>query len=213
MKNRYNLPRIVYGKYLPTEDIPVVGNFSASPRYRRKHKLKPINYDKELAKFNIVETDDIILYTFIDIMRKSSKYLEEKEAELIRSLETGGSVEQYLRDFGYPENYDLTEKQFSILIDNLQKVWEYILSCGQWKAIVINGEYAPAVMALTILYRLIMDGYTDKVTDAEKFYNFCVTYTEREYSIPSNREGGNVFARCCFAAEEKIKDVLKNADE
>lgn len=166
-----------------------------------------------LAKFNIVETDDIIFYTFIDIMRKSSKYLNEKENELIRSLEVGASVEPYLRDFGYPERFHLTEEQFSILVDNLQEVWGHILSCGQWKATVINGDYAPAVMALTILYKLIMDGYTDKVTDAEKFYNFCVTYTEREYSIPSNRDAVNVFLKCCLAAEEKIKDVLKNADE
>ena len=209
MKNRYNSPGIVYAKYLPTEDIPVVGNFSTSPRYRRKHKLKPIYY----AKFNIVETDDSMLYTFIDIMRKSSEYLSEKETELVRSLEVGVSIEPYLRDFGYPERFNLTEEQFSILVDNLQEVWEYIFSCGQWKATIINGEYAPGVMALIILYKLITEGYTDKVTDAEKFYNFCVTYAEREYSIPSNREGGNVFARCCFAAEEKIKDVLKNANE
>lgn len=204
MKNRYNSPRIVYGKYLPTEDIPVVGNFSVQGSR---------SVITRVTEHFTISDSESAHYALVDIMRKSSEYLSEKEAELVRSLEVGVSIEPYLRDFGYPERFNLTEEQFSILVDNLQEVWEYIFSCGQWKATIINGEYAPGVMALIILYKLITEGYTDKVTDAEKFYNFCVTYAEREYSIPSNREGGNVFARCCFAAEEKIKDVLKNADE
>ena len=133
--------------------------------------------------------------------------------DILRVIET-----DYLREQGYPGASSMTEEQFAVFFDNLKNVCYYILDKNLEEANVINSAYNPSVMVFVILATIAKDGYLDKITNAETFYNFCVTYTERECQFITSsgkktRSKCGLFEKCCEAAAVKIEEVLRNGVE
>ena len=126
--------------------------------------------------------------------------------------------EDYLREHGYPSRHGMNEEQFSAFLKNVQFVCNYIIENNLEDCDVINSYYNPSVMVFAILEMISIDGYIDELTDAEKFYNFCQTYTERECSIAMGKinpdtDKERVYRECCLAAAKKIEEVLSNDSE
>lgn len=126
--------------------------------------------------------------------------------------------EDYLREHGYPSRHGMNEEQFSAFLKNVQFVCNYIIENNLEDGDVINSYYNPSVMVFAILEMISIDGYIDELTDAEKFYNFCQTYTERECSISMGKinpdtDKERVYRECCLAAAKKIEEVLSNDSE
>lgn len=145
------------------------------------------------------------------------------ESSIFQNMTTAEDIklattEDYLREHGYPSHHGMNEEQFSAFLKNVQFVCNYIIENNLEEENVINSYYTSAVMVFVILEKITIDGYTDELTDAEKFYDFCKTYTERECSIAMGKinpdtDKERVYRECCFAAAKKIEEVLSNDSE
>jgi len=145
------------------------------------------------------------------------------ESSIFQNMTTAEDIklatsEDYLREHGYPSRHGMNEEQFSAFLKNVQFVCNYIIENNLEDADVINSYYNPSVMVFAILEMISIDGYIDELTDAEKFYTFCQTYTERECSIAMGKinpdtDKERVYRECCLAAAKKIEEVLSNDSE
>ena len=135
--------------------------------------------------------------------------------KLIQDLKAGKTAEQYFKEIGFNSVYRLSDEELDTLVYNATAVFRYILEAGKWESTVINGHYAPSVMVLLILLKIIKDGHLDKITDGESFYNFCDTFTQREYEIMMKKKKtypqSYAYENCCTEAANRIIEIL-NAD-
>lgn len=135
--------------------------------------------------------------------------------KLIQDLKAGKTAEQYFREIGLSGVFCLNDEEFDTLVYNATAVFRYIVEAGKWNSTVINGCYVPSVMVALILMQIIRNGHLDKITDGESFYNFCETFTEREYEIMLKKRctysKSSVYTGCCTEAANRIIEIL-NAD-
>lgn len=139
------------------------------------------------------------------------------DEKLVQDLKEGKTVEQYLRETGWNSVFPLSDEEFDTLVYNATTVFRYILEDGKWNSTVINGCYVPSVMVVLILMHIIRNGHLDKITDGESFYNFCDTFTQREYEIMMKKNKtysqSCVFGNCCFEAANRIIEILNSDTE
>ena len=137
------------------------------------------------------------------------------DEKLVQDLTEGKTAEQYFREIGLSGVFCLNDEEFDTLVYNATAVFRYIVEAGKWNSTVINGCYVPSVMVALILMQIIRNGHLDKITDGESFYNFCETFTEREYEIMLKKRctysKSSVYTGCCTEAANRIIEIL-NAD-
>ena len=137
------------------------------------------------------------------------------DEKLVQILKDGKTAEQYFREIGLNVSFCLSDEEFDTIVYNATTVFKYILDTGKWESTVINGCYIPAVMIVMILIKIIKGGHLDKITDGESFYNFCDTFTQREYEITLKKRNtytkSFVYTNCCAEAAKRIIEIL-NAD-
>lgn len=137
--------------------------------------------------------------------------------KLVEDLKAGKTAEQYFREIGWFSAFCLNDEEFDTLVYNATTVFRYIVEAGKWNSTVINGRYVPSVMVLLILLEIIKDGHLDKITDGESFYNFCDTFTQREYEIMMKKHNtyskSNVYEHCCTEAANRIIEILNTDTE
>lgn len=139
------------------------------------------------------------------------------DEKLVQDLKAGKTAEQYFREIGLSGVFCLNDEEFDTLVYNATAVFRYIVEAGKWNSTVINGCYVPSVMVLLILLEIIKDGHLDKITDGESFYNFCDTFTQREYEIMMKKHNtyskSNVYEHCCTEAANRIIEILNTDTE
>ena len=132
-------------------------------------------------------------------------------SELLEYIK-GDDMRRYVYD-----KAGLNDDKYNAFIESMLTVCGYLVENGLVGDHVINSRYDASVMVFYILLSLAKDGYLSEnsIGDAEKFYDYCKTYTEYEYSIPSNRKGGHysIYFKCCDFAIKRIKNILDNGDE